>query len=174
MQHFFEEQYTKEATARLRFYNDTKNGRTTRSAVEGRAALSGLPKINPLEFALHKKREEDEELRRIVEQARARQSTEEMRSLDAGGRASLYEGFSREGKGRYRYLRERHQLSPEAKFTFPMVSSWEYGWKIGEEMPAYGRPRHARTAIIKDSFYTRNGVPTLSSPDAPVRSYSFS
>jgi len=172
MQHFFEEQYTKETTARLQFYEDMKNGRKARSAQS--RPVAGLPKINPLEFALRKKREEDETLRQIVEQARAKQTLEEMRAVDDKGKTSLYEGFSREGKGRYRYLRERHTLSPETKFTFPMVSSWEYGWKIGEEMPAYGRPRHARTAMIKDSFYTRNGVPAMSRPDAPIStSYSF-
>jgi len=76
-------------------------------------------------------------------------------------KASLYEGFSREGRGRARYLRERRQDGPDAKFTYPVVSSWEYGWKVGDEMVSYGRPQHGRTSTIQDSFYTRNGVSSI-------------
>lgn len=188
MQHFFEEQYAKETEARLRFHEEQKTahsaglrpGRDNSNAAAKRALVSGLPQINPLEFALRKKREEAEALRQIVEEARRQQSTDEMRPVDAASRATLLDGFSREGRGRYRYLHDRHHVSPEVKYTFPMVSSWEYGWKIRDEMPGYGRPSNARTSTIKDSFYMRNGVPTLSSADAPhvstryiARSYTF-
>lgn len=183
MQHFFEEQYTKETAARLQFHADQKahsaDGVTRRPAA-GPRVISGLPQINPMEFALRKKREEEETLRQIIEEARRSQTLDEMRPIDDQAKQTLYDGFSREGKGRHRYLRDRHQLSPESKFTFPMLSSWEYGWKIREEMPGYGRPNNARTATVKDSFYTRNGVSTLSSPDPPQmasryisRSYTF-
>jgi len=91
-----------------------------------------------------------------------------MRPVDEQSRSALYDGFSREGRGRARYLHDRYRHAPDAKFTYPLVSSWEYGWKVGDEMPAYGRPRHARTAIVRDSFFTRNGValPCTANPDA--------
>jgi len=168
LQHFFEEQYDKETTARLRFHFDTKSGRTRRSAAEvsaARAATAGLPRINPFEFAVRQKHNEDEALREIVEQARARREIEEMRQVDHKSKALLYEGFSREGRGRAQYLRQRSQQEPGAKFTYPVVSSWEYGWKINDEMESYGRPKHARTSTMKDSFYTRNGVPSIPSSD---------
>jgi len=171
LQHFFEEQYDKETAARLRFHFDTKSGRTRRLAAEEsatRAAKAGLPKINPFEFAIRQKHEEDEALREIVEHARARTETEEMRPVDDKSKAVLYDGFSREGRGRVRYLRERRQQAPDAKFTYPVASSWEYGWKVGDEMESYGRPQHARTSTVKDSFYTRNGVMSVPGSDQPI------
>ena len=183
-QHFFEEQFAKETTARLKFYSDQKAaaaGDESSQVVRQQSRVnSGLPQINPMEFAVRKKREEEETLRKIIEEARQNQTTEEMYPVPDVEKQPLYEGFSRERRGRYQYLRNRHQLSPDTKFTFPVISSWEYGWKINDEMPAYGRPRNARTSMIKDSLYARNGVPTLSCPDPRykasryvTRSYTF-
>lgn len=168
LQHFYEEQFDKETAARLRFHEDVKSGRLRRS-VDGesavRATAAGLPRINPFVFAVRQKHAEDESMREIVEQARARREMEEMRPVDEKSRALLYDGFSREGRGRARYLGERRQRGPDVKFTYPVASSWEYGWKINDEMESYGKPRHARTAMIRDSFYSRNGVPSMSNPD---------
>ena len=44
----------------------------------------------------------------------------------------LFEGISRDGQGRNLYLKERHQVIPEKKYKYPMVSSWEYGWHVGK------------------------------------------
>jgi len=169
MQHFFEEQYDKETAARLQFHFDRKSGKTRRSTAEDpatRAATAGMPRINPFEFAIRQKREEDEALNEIIEQARARkQETAEMRAVDDKSKAVLYDGFSREGRGRARYLRERHDRAPDDKFTYPVVSSWEYGWKINDEMGSYGRPQHARTTTINDTFYTRNGISSIPGAD---------
>ena len=40
-------------------------------------------------------------------------------------------------KGRYQYLKDRKQHIPEQKFTYPITSSMEYGWKV-----SIGRHRH--------------------------------
>lgn len=37
-----------------------------------------------------------------------------------------------QGKGRRLYLQRRGQIRPEEKFDFPLLSSWEYGWRLGE------------------------------------------
>ena len=37
-----------------------------------------------------------------------------------------------QGKGRRQYLQRRGQMRPEEKFDFPLLSSWEYGWRLGE------------------------------------------
>lgn len=52
----------------------------------------------------------------------------------------LYKGFSHEGKGRQQYLKERMMKSPEEKFCYPVLSSWEYGWRLGKQNPAAGSP----------------------------------
>lgn len=44
----------------------------------------------------------------------------------------LFQGISHDGQGRTLYLKERHQLIPEKKYKYPMVSSWEYGWHVGK------------------------------------------
>lgn len=44
----------------------------------------------------------------------------------------LFQGISHDSQGRTLYLRERHQVIPEKKYKYPMVSSWEYGWHVGK------------------------------------------
>jgi len=159
-QHFVTEQYEKEARARIKFYEDTKAGREyTRKSY-----VIGLPTIDPMQYALRKKKEEDETKRRIVQEARDQQVKEEMWPIEPVTRQRLYNGLSIEGDGRYDYLKERANFSPEEKFTFPLLSSWQYGWKLRNEPDSYHKPKHARTAKIEESFYSRNGVPALKDP----------
>lgn len=168
LQSFITEQYDREDNARLQFYKDKKQG-TVRSAgsdhkrVQGGALINGLPAINPTAFARRMIREDRERIARIAEEAKKFQTPEEMKPAPAKLREDLYDGFTKEEKGRYRYLRERKQKIPEKKYNFPLLSSWDYGWKVGEEFKL-GRPPHARTRMIQDSFYTRNTIPTLSEP----------
>jgi hypothetical protein len=70
----------------------------------------------------------------------------------------LYDGFSKEGKGRSQYMRARKHDSPEAKYEYPLVSSFDYGWKLDEVGQKYSNPIHGRSKIVEDSFYRRNGV----------------
>ncbi|XP_075430928.1 protein SPMIP1 [Ascaphus truei] len=70
----------------------------------------------------------------------------------------LYEGFSKEGKGRYIYLKKRKQLGPEDKFPYPILSSWDYGWRLGDVVKEFRVPIHGRCKIVRDTFYMRNGV----------------
>ena len=44
----------------------------------------------------------------------------------------LYEGFSKEEKGRYQYLKTRKMENPEIKYEYPLLSSFDYGWKLNE------------------------------------------
>lgn len=109
----------------------------------------------------------------------------DMRPLDGSQKKhlGLYSGISREGKGRYQYLRSRYFQLPEQRYNFPVLSSWEYGWGLGELQVPSQSPRgaggplgdgdhqqdidggvlqsHARTRIVADSFYGRNGIATL-------------
>lgn len=87
----------------------------------------------------------------------------QMEPVDGATKKMLYEGLSSEGRGRHSYLRTRNNLGPDQKYTYPMVSSWEYGWRledvVNEELK---NPIHGRTKVIHDTFYRRNGIPELS------------
>ncbi|KAK7499479.1 hypothetical protein BaRGS_00009131 [Batillaria attramentaria] len=88
---------------------------------------------------------------------------DEMRPPSPKTKDALFDGFTKEGKGRHQYLRRRYDTIPENKFTFPMVSSWEYGWRLGDVIKKEDikKPTHGRTRVVEDTFYTRNGIPQL-------------
>ena len=166
LQHFYEEQYAKEDGARLDWYYANKRGQAPgkgggSGSRQAQSAINdGLPRINPMEYALKVKKKEDQHLKEIIQEARKKYSKEEMRPADRSTKDKLYEGFTKEGRGRYAYLQDRHRIIPEKKFTFPTLSSMKYGWKLDESFQLK-RPDFARTRLIKDSFYKRNGVPDL-------------
>merc|ERR1711860_287110 len=86
----------------------------------------------------------------------------EMRPVTPVTTEKLYDGFTKEGKGRYQYLSQRCEKSPEDKFSFPILSSWEYGWRLGDviKKDEIKKPKNGRTRIVADTFYTRTGIPT--------------
>ncbi|KAM9311777.1 protein SPMIP1-like [Gastrophryne carolinensis] len=59
-----------------------------------------------------------------------------MRPVSSRTRSLLYSGTSREEEGRQRYMKKRNKLRPEDKYSFPLVSSWDYGWQIAQK-PTY-------------------------------------
>ncbi|XP_003217766.1 protein SPMIP1 [Anolis carolinensis] len=70
----------------------------------------------------------------------------------------LYQGFSHEGKGRQHYLKERTRKSPEEKFSYPLLSSWDYGWRLGDAVKDIRTPIYGKSRIVKDTFYINNGI----------------
>uniref|UniRef100_A0A8C4YMM2 Sperm microtubule inner protein 1 C-terminal domain-containing protein n=1 Tax=Gopherus evgoodei TaxID=1825980 RepID=A0A8C4YMM2_9SAUR len=56
----------------------------------------------------------------------------EMRPATPKTKHLLYQGISWEGQGRHLYLQERKLKNPEEKFHYPVLSSWEYGWRLGK------------------------------------------
>jgi hypothetical protein len=70
----------------------------------------------------------------------------------------LYDGFTKEEKGRYQYLKARKSDDPESKYEYPLLSSFEYGWKLNEVSTQYKTPANGRSKIVEESFYRRNGV----------------
>ncbi|XP_062301571.1 protein SPMIP1 [Scomber scombrus] len=87
-----------------------------------------------------------------------------MRPVSPKTRKALYQDSSHHGKGRSLYLQRRGQRRPEEKFDFPVLSSWEYGWRLGDYTLDYRTPSHARSSVVKNTFYARNGV--FNSPSA--------
>ncbi|XP_061474311.1 protein SPMIP1 [Rhineura floridana] len=92
------------------------------------------------------------------EGARHQEPLSEMRVPTPQTTQLLYQGFSREGKGRHLYLKERKMKSPEEKFCYPVLSSWEYGWRLGDIVKDIKTPIHGKSRIVKDTFYFKNGI----------------
>ncbi|XP_029990867.1 protein ATP6V1FNB [Sphaeramia orbicularis] len=86
-----------------------------------------------------------------------------MRPASPQTRLSLYQD-SHQGKGRSQYLWRRGQMKPEEKFDFPLLTSWEYGWRLDNYTLDYRTPCCARSSVVKNTFYARNGV--FNSPSA--------
>lgn len=93
-------------------------------------------------------RDEDEEIAQISE----------MKPVDKNTRKLLYDGFSKEGKGRYQYLQSRTiNAKPEEKYDYPHISQWEYGWKQDEQV-TLKPPKHGRSRVVRDTFFRTRGV----------------
>lgn len=60
-----------------------------------------------------------------------------MRPVSPQSKESLYHGLSTDGKGRMQYLKKRFQKRPEERFDYPILSSWEYGWRLGKYFIKY-------------------------------------
>jgi hypothetical protein len=84
---------------------------------------------------------------------------------DASTVDALYRGLSHDGRGRADYLRRRcHQAPPEQRYRDPIVSSFEYGWRFGDVLAEPRKPTFARSRLVGDTFYARNGIETLVVP----------
>ncbi|XP_069372615.1 protein SPMIP1 [Paralichthys olivaceus] len=81
-----------------------------------------------------------------------------MRPVSPQTSQALYQDSSHHGRGRRLYLQRRGLRRPEEKFDFPLLSSWEYGWRLGDYALDYRTPSCARLSVVRNSFFTRNGV----------------
>ncbi|XP_072254863.1 protein SPMIP1 [Pyxicephalus adspersus] len=86
-----------------------------------------------------------------------------MRPASPRTRNLLYSGTSKEEQGRYQYMKARNNLRPENKYTYPLVSSWEYGWQMGNASNSNGSP-YRRCRIVNDTFFRKNGIPCQPHP----------
>uniref|UniRef100_A0A8D0BCG3 Sperm microtubule inner protein 1 n=1 Tax=Salvator merianae TaxID=96440 RepID=A0A8D0BCG3_SALMN len=85
----------------------------------------------------------------------------EMRPAPREVRALLYQGISHEDEGRYRYLKMRNLLAPEDKYTFPITTSFNYGWQMGKITATHVAPT-PKCRI--ESFFRKNGAFSLLHP----------
>ncbi|PAA49518.1 hypothetical protein BOX15_Mlig011474g2 [Macrostomum lignano] len=183
-----EERYTKETDSQLHWYMKKKAERERLAAEQGgqpvehksrqmevfRKKLEMAPtmteelreQVDKFKSQKHlkPKRDENQEVLDAIDrlQGDSQELCVEMRPISPKTKQLLYEGFSREGKGRRQYLKQRTDKAPEDKFQFPIVSSWEYGWKLGDviKIEDIKKPPFGRTRLINDTFYTRTGVPS--------------
>ena len=105
----------------------------------------------------------DDNLAKLADQSTNATLTVDMHPPAPRVRSKLYDGFTKEGKGRYQYLQSRYQDVPENKYQFPVLSSWEYGWRLNDVIrnEDIHKPAYGRTRIVADTFYTRTGIPAL-------------
>lgn len=179
IQKFLEESYNKERDARLAWYQkgldgeekiQSKQFEVFKKKIEAACpkpteALLQLRHTKPKNY--HKRIIKfDDGLSKLMAGRRKASQTQlvEMHPAPRRQQTMLYDGFTKEGKGRYQYLQSRYRHIPEDKYEFPVLSSWEYGWRLGEviDKDDVRKPMHGRTRIVADTFYTRTGIPTLS------------
>lgn len=177
VQKFLEESYNKERDTRLQWYyklrdSDNSNIGASKQSEVARRKIQNAPKpaedifnkisgeYSPQKFNKTKSNFENPPSDLKPEQGLAK-LVAEMRPVDLRVKDKLYDGFTKEGKGRYQYLHSRYKESPEDKFSFPLLSSWEYGWRLGDVVKKEDikKPQHGRTKIVADTFYTRTGIP---------------
>ncbi|XP_033746572.1 protein ATP6V1FNB-like [Pecten maximus] len=174
IQKFLEESYNKERDSRLAWYfkkTDKSNSMAQSKQSEvARRQIQNAPKpaedlLNklpadrtPQRFNKKKSNFQDVPLRENIS---AEMLNVAMHPVTTNVRNKLYDGFTKEGKGRYQYLCDRYKESPEDKFQFPLLSSWEYGWRLGDvvKKSEIKKPPFGRTRIVADTFYTRTGIP---------------
>ena len=175
VQKFLEESYNKERDTRLQWYfklreNSSANIGASKQSEVARRKIQNAPK--PAEDLFNKisgdyapqkfnKKKSDFNDFDTKSDGGLPKLVAEMQPVDCTVKSKLFDGFTKEGKGRYQYLHSRYKESPEDKFTFPLLSSWEYGWRLGDVIKKEDikKPQHGRTKIVADTFYTRTGIP---------------
>ena len=177
IQKFLEESYNKERDCRLGWYfktqksgeavSDSKQLDVFRKKIEAGCPkpTEGLLRLKSLKPKNYHKRivSHDDNLVRMAGQTRNASLTIDMHPVQRPVRDKLYDGFTKEGKGRYQYLQSRYQDIPENKYQFPVLSSWDYGWRLNDVINKEDikKPANGRTRIVADTFYTRTGIPAL-------------
>ena len=189
IQKFLEESYNKERDARLKTWYLRMSGDTDglvkgyraqqpvkskqfevfRKKIENaghpaEALLEKLPKLQK-ERSYHRRISKyDDNLLKLANKSTDGALLVEMRPSSPKTRELLYDGFTKEGRGRYLYLQQRYRKVPEAKYEYPLTSSLEYGWKLGDVIKKEDikKPAFGRTRIVADTFYTRTGIPAIS------------
>ncbi|XP_078399039.1 protein SPMIP1 [Cetorhinus maximus] len=135
-----------------------KYSRIPPTIVKKQSEVPKLPARNYTLPAIHTPRQQ-EERKKLSQRAPSKpEEFQEMRPVTPQIRALLYDGFSKEQKGRYLYLEKRKAKPPEEKFQYPILSSWEYGWRQGDVVEELQLPVHGRLRTVNNTFYSRNGV----------------
>ncbi|XP_063830423.1 uncharacterized protein LOC135079744 [Ostrinia nubilalis] len=69
----------------------------------------------------------------------------------------LLYGSTEKGAGE-RYLKARNKKSPEDKYFFRIVTSWDYGWQQKQSRQRARDVNRGRCAILRDTFYRKNNL----------------
>lgn len=121
---------------------------------ERHAKVHLLQKSDQKEFALRREVRilEDEDGNEIV----IYEPPPEMRPPSSRAKKLLYDGFSKEGKGRSQYLQYRTATRiPEERFDYTVTSNWEYGW---QQRVKLAPPKYGRSRIVRETFFRTGGA----------------
>ncbi|XP_041379166.1 protein ATP6V1FNB-like [Gigantopelta aegis] len=164
-QNFVRESVEKERRTRLLWYTERKKRGTVQAPKQFEVfkrkieslKLDVKQRLPPLANQQTKNRQE---FNPTLNRSKTMGNIVEMRPPTPETKKYLYDGFTKEGKGRVHYLKERYNTIPEQKFIYPVVSSWEYGWKLDEALEdKIKKPVYGRTRTVADTFFSRNGIP---------------
>ena len=169
-QKFLEESYNKERDTRLAWFGNlvredkgkSKQFEVFRRKIENAPKpAEGLLQRLPKDVTAPRYNKRIRKFDDTLASKDTRMLSAEMRPVTPLTKSKLYDGFTKEGRGRYQYLVHRNEKSPEDKFSFPLLSSWEYGWRLGDVIKKEDikKPQNGRTRIVADTFYTRTGIP---------------
>jgi len=186
-QNFLAEVYDKERTAQLGWYfkkaaakeqrGNEGESKSRQYEVFSRRIAAACPKPTPSLVSLRERRvndstqTQDDEVRSLTESDRNK-STSAVVTLPPIASTTVPDMFEPDQMtrkkiysqgGRSAYLRTRHRRRPESRYAVPVVSSWEYGWRLGDVIATEDlrNPPHGRCRIIADTFYRSNGLPQL-------------
>ncbi|KAM4035270.1 protein SPMIP1 [Anomaloglossus baeobatrachus] len=164
-QEFIKESNLKEIHTRMNWWRQYRQG--VQAGQHDRSKIKvkvndhlKLPSITHpnLEAKIENKKEDLEPSNSGSDQMESSTIDSQMKPVSAEARSLLYHGTSKEGKGRYRYLKLRNSLGPEEKYYYPLATSWVYGWHVGNLVD--NCPQFRRCRIVSDTFYRKNGIPT--------------
>uniref|UniRef100_UPI00398EB0B0 protein SPMIP1-like n=1 Tax=Pristiophorus japonicus TaxID=55135 RepID=UPI00398EB0B0 len=150
----------KEAYARIAWREKygNKYSRLPPTIPKNQRGIPKLPARNDILPAIHAPKQQEEKKKPVQEAPSKPEQFQGMRPVTPQIQRLLYDGFSKEQKGRYLYLEKRKAKYPEEKFQYPILSSWEYGWRLGDVIEELQLPVHGRLRTVNDTFYSRNGV----------------
>ena len=82
------------------------------------------------------------------------------RPISSRMRETLYQGISKEGGGRTKYLKLRNGMSLEERYSVPQTTTQAMSFNMHTIMPnAAQAPAYGRRNVIQPSFYRKEGVP---------------
>ncbi|XP_035677632.1 protein ATP6V1FNB-like [Branchiostoma floridae] len=168
-QNFWKESIKKEAYVRLhwleKYSKDFNRARSSLNrprrevaAPEATKSQSALPAITKRQVPWYGKKKEKASDFLLEKASDPNALLVEMRPVSTHTRKLLYDGFSKEGTGRYQYLSVRKLQRPEDKYEYPLTSAWEYGWKLNEVVSEMKAPQFGRSRIVQDTFYRNKGI----------------
>lgn len=172
-QNFWKEAIEKECSVRVAWmdrnrgdvpYRDTKSVQEKRNAALVEKVKGSIPKRPEKSVTLPSingtKNESPTNNHLTTEKRKPRADLclTEMRPVSPSVRQLLYRGFTKEGKGRYQYLQARTAKKPEDKYEYPLTSSWDIGWHLDDVTTKFQGPMYARSRIVRDTFFRRNGI----------------
>ncbi|CAH8624393.1 unnamed protein product [Dicrocoelium dendriticum] len=167
-QRILEELYEKELKTQIAWFwrniqakNKPDGAQISETRTTNVAEVPIRPELRKLEHPMTLKKAKSLECERKSSDTAKSVFESEMIPPDGKTLQLLYDGISREGRGRAKYFKERNLAAVEERYRYPVLSSMDYGWGNDKflKMGTTGRCKeNAKVMIVQDSFYRRNGI----------------